>query len=231
MPSRFLLVSFETCPWVQRAAIALQEKKIKYDIEYIDRDNRPDWFLAISPHSKVPVLRVDDEHSIFESNAIAEYLDEEVALKLHPEDPIKRALNRSWTDFIPTFSGAVSTAAYATGEDDFKQRLEKIAAPFAKLEDALGKRGNDGPYFNGPDFSLVDCAYAPALQRYTFLDWLVPVGIIEDYPLLGAWRDALLARAAVKNSTLPNIEELWRANLIRRDRWAARFVESAAAAE
>ena len=142
-----------------------------------------------------------------------------------------RALNRAWTDYIPTFSGAVSTAAYATGEDDFKQRLEKIAAPFAKLEDALGKRGNDGPYFNGPDFSLVDCAYAPALQRYTFLDRLVPVGIIEDYPLLGAWRDALLARAAVKNSTLPNIEELWRANLIRRDRWAARFVESAAAAE
>ena len=231
MPSRFLLVSFETCPWVQRAAIALQEKKIKYDIEYIDRDNRPDWFLAISPHSKVPVLRVDDEHSIFESNAIAEYLDEEVAPRLHPQAPIVRALNRAWTDYIPTFSGAVSTAAYATSEDDFKQRLEKIAAPFAKLEDALGKRGNDGPYFNGPDFSLVDCAYAPALQRYTFLDRLVPVGIIEDYPLLGAWRDALLARAAVKNSTLPNIEELWRANLIRRDRWAARFVESAAAAE
>ena len=231
MPSRFLLVSFETCPWVQRAAIALQEKNIEYDIEYIDRDNRPDWFLAISPHSKVPVLRVDDAHSIFESNAIAEYLDEEVAPRLHPEDPIVRALNRSWTDFIPTFSGAVSTAAYATGEADFKQRLEKIPAGFAKLEDALGKRGNDGPYFNGPDFSLVDCAYAPSLQRYTFMDRLIPVGIIEDYPKLAAWRDALLERESVKKSTLPNIEELWRANPIRRGRWAGRFVKSAAAAE
>jgi Glutathione S-transferase, N-terminal domain len=46
-------------------------------------DNRPDWFLAISPHKKVPVLRVDDRVSLFESNAIAEYLDETVPPRLH----------------------------------------------------------------------------------------------------------------------------------------------------
>ncbi len=231
MPSKFLLVSFETCPWVQRAAIVLREKGIEYDITYIDRDNRPDWFLAISPHSKVPVLRVDDEHSIFESNAIAEYLDEAVPPRLHPEDMIARARNRAWTDFIPTFSGAVATAAYATDEADFKRRLENMPACFAKLEEALGKRGNDGPYFNGADFSLVDCAYAPSLQRYTFMDRLIPLGIIEDYPILGAWRDALLERESVKTSTLPNFEQLWRANLVRRGRWAANFIEGAAAAE
>lgn len=37
MPSQFLLCSFKTCPWVQRAAIVLQEKRIPYDIAYIDR--------------------------------------------------------------------------------------------------------------------------------------------------------------------------------------------------
>jgi glutathione S-transferase len=231
MASKFLLVSFETCPWVQRAAIVLRQKGIDYDIEYIDRDNRPDWFLAISPHSKVPVLRVDDEHSIFESNAIAEYLDEVVAPRLAPEDPIARACNRAWTDYIATFSGAVSTAGYATDEEDLKRRVEKIPAHFAKLEDALGKRGNDGPFFNGEAFSLVDAAYAPALQRYSFLDRLYPLGIIENYPRLAAWRDALLASESVKTSTLPNFEQIWRENLIRRDRWTARFIESAAAAE
>ena len=76
MAMKFKLCSFKTCPWVHRAAIVLQEKDIEYDIEYIDRDNRPEWFLAISPHSKVPVLIVNNEIALFESNAIAEYLDE-----------------------------------------------------------------------------------------------------------------------------------------------------------
>src|SRR5262245_19461862 len=85
---KYQLVSFKTCPWVQRAAIVLREKKIDFEFIHIEPDNRPDWFRAISPHNKVPVLRVDDRVSLFESNAIAEYLDETIAPRLHPEDPI-----------------------------------------------------------------------------------------------------------------------------------------------
>ena len=95
MAAKFLLCSFKTCPWVQRAAIVLREKQVPYDISYIDRNNRPDWFLRISPHSKVPVVVIDGKDSLFESNAIAEYLDETVAPRLHPEDPIARARNRA----------------------------------------------------------------------------------------------------------------------------------------
>src|SRR4051812_27087367 len=74
--AKYLLVSFKTCPWVQRAAIVLREKKIDFEFRHIEPDNRPDWFLAISPHKKVPVLRLDDKISLFESNAIVEFLDE-----------------------------------------------------------------------------------------------------------------------------------------------------------
>ena len=89
--TKYMLVSFKTCPWVQRAAIVLREKKIEFEFRHIEPDNRPDWFLAISPHKKVPVLRIDDRVSLFESNAINEYLDETIAPRLHPEDPIARA--------------------------------------------------------------------------------------------------------------------------------------------
>ena len=71
--AKYMLVSFETCPWVQRSAIVLREKKVEFELRHIEPDNRPDWFLAISPHKKVPVLRIDDEVSLFESNAINEY--------------------------------------------------------------------------------------------------------------------------------------------------------------
>ena len=64
MTTKYMLCSFKTCPWVQRAAIVLRAKGIAYDINYIDRDNRPDWFLKISPHAKVPVLVVDGKDSL-----------------------------------------------------------------------------------------------------------------------------------------------------------------------
>ena len=230
MASKYLLCSFVTCPWVQRAAIVLQEKKVAYDINYIDPDNRPDWFRAISPHAKVPVLQIDGKTALFESNAIAEYLDETTAPKLHPEDPITRARTRAWTDYVTTFASAVTGALYADSEEDFNAKTAKIPAVFAKLDEALALRGNDGPFFNGPKLSLVDAAYAPFLQRYTFMNRLKDVGIIEKYPRLAAWRDALLASPAVKASTVPVIEAEWHKNLLKRKRWLQKFVPESAAA-
>jgi glutathione S-transferase len=224
MATRYMLCSFKTCPWVQRAAIVLRAKGVPYDIEYIDRDKRPDWFLKVSPHSKVPVLVIDGKDALFESNAIAEYLDETVPPRLHPADPLVRARNRSWTDYVPDFAEAISTTAYSDSEEAFAKAAAGIAKPFGKLEEELSKRGHDGPYYNGTKFSLVDAAYAPFLQRYTFLDRVKPVGIIEKFPRLAAWRDALLAHPAVKASTVANIEAVWQENLILRKRWLGKFV-------
>src|SRR5215813_9187855 len=131
--AKYLLVSFKTCPWVQRAAIVLREKGIDFEFRHIEADNRPDWFLAISPHKKVPVLRIDDRVSLFESNAIAEYLDETVPPRLHPEDSAARAVNRAWTDYVPTFA-EITQVAYADNEADFNKAAEGIPLRFQRLE-------------------------------------------------------------------------------------------------
>ncbi|MCG8544426.1 MAG: glutathione S-transferase N-terminal domain-containing protein, partial [Alphaproteobacteria bacterium] len=55
--------------------IVLRAKDVDFDVTYINLREKPDWFLKISPHGKVPVLSVN-EQPLFESNAIAEYLDE-----------------------------------------------------------------------------------------------------------------------------------------------------------
>lgn len=83
MPENFHLISSVTCPWVQRSVIAMRAKDVSFDVTYVDLQNKPDWFLALSPHGKVPVLKVDDT-ALFESNAIAEYLDETFEPKLTP---------------------------------------------------------------------------------------------------------------------------------------------------
>jgi glutathione S-transferase len=227
--AKYLLVSFKTCPWVQRAAIVLREKNVPFEFRHIEPDNRPDWFLAISPHKKVPVLRVDDTVSLFESNAINEYLDETIAPRLHPEDPITRAVNRAWTDYIPTFSEGVTGCAYADTEGDYKKAVEKIPVAFDRLEKALEKQGS-GPLFNGAKYSLVDAAYAPFLQRYYFLDRIRPLGQIEKYPRLKAWAETLMARPSTHSFPATEFEAMYRANVKRRNKWISQFVPSEAVA-
>ena len=227
--AKYLLVSFKACPWVQRVAIVLREKKVDFALSHIDPDNRPDWFLAISPHRKVPVLRIDDSVSLFESNAIAEYLDETISPRLHTEDPVARAMNRAWTDYVPSFAAAVTGCAYADSEADYRKAVADIPVAFERLEKALAKQGN-GPYFNGASYSLVDAAYAPFLQRYVFLDRIHKIGQLENYPRLKAWTEAIMNRPSTHSFPAAEFEAMYRTNVKRRNSWVSQFVEPARAA-
>lgn len=227
--AKYMLVSFKTCPWVQRSAIVLREKNTPFELRHIEPDNRPDWFLAISPHKKVPVLRIDDSVSLFESNAINEYLDETISPPLHPADPIARALNRAWTDYVPTFASSVTGCAYAPSEAEYDKARAKIPEAFGRLDKALDKQGA-GPFFNGAAYSLVDAAYAPFLQRYFFLDRVKPLGDIEKYPRLKAWAEALMARPSTHSFPAAEFEAMYRENLRRRGSYLSQFIEPARAA-
>jgi glutathione S-transferase len=223
--AKYLLVGFKTCPWVQRAATVLREKKIDFEFQHIEHDNRPDWFLAISPHKKVPVLRINDQVSLFESNAIAEYLDETILPRLHPDDPVERAVNRAWADYVPTFADIATGTAYADTEADYRKAAEKIPVPFERIEKTLEKQGS-GPYFNGAKYSLVDAAYAPFLQRYFFLDRVRALGHIAKFPRLKAWSDALMERRSTHSFPPAEFEQMYRATLKRRNKWLSQFIEA-----
>ena len=200
----YRLVSSYTCPWVQRAAITLRAKGVAYDITYIDLKNKPEWFLKISPHGKVPVLIVDDQ-PLFESNAISEFLDEVVSPRLHPEDPLKRARHRAWMDFIPEFSKAMRGIYYATSAEEQREALKAAPKRLAKLEAALtDERGNDGPYFSGDRLCLVDTAYAPFLQRFALIEARMKTGLLKDFPRVQTWSDALMANEVIRGSVVPH---------------------------
>ena len=226
---KYMLVSFKTCPWVQRSAILLREKNTPFEFRHIEPDNRPDWFLAISPHKKVPVLVIDDKQSLFESSAINEYLDETVSPQLHPKDAIQRAVNRAWTDYVPTFASSVTGCAYAATEADYKKAVEQIPTAFERLEKALVAQGN-GPLFNGTAYSLVDAAYAPFLQRYVFLDRIRPLGVMDKFPRLKAWTETLMKRPSTHSFPEAEFEAMYRANLKKRNSYLSQFVDTARAA-
>lgn len=204
--------------------ILLRAKDVEFDVTYVNLRDKPDWFLEISPHGKVPVLKVDDE-ILFESSAIAEYLDEVVPPRLHPEDPIARAKNRAWTDFTPSFAGALSKIHYAKTREDMEAAVEAAPDVLAKVEAALAGRGNGGPFFNGPELSLVDAAYAPFLQRYLLIDDGLKNDVLRDFPLIRAWAETLMADERVTGAVPDNFEDEFIGNLYRRELYAREFFE------
>ncbi|MAF46793.1 MAG: glutathione S-transferase [Rhodospirillaceae bacterium] len=211
--------------------ILLRAKDIDFEVTYIDLRDKPGWFLEISPHGKVPVLKVDDD-VLFESNAIAEFLDEMVEPRLHPEDPIKRARNRAWTDYTPEWSRTFGKVYYAKTKEDHEEALQAMPKVLAKVEDALSnERGNDGPYFNGEKLCLVDAAYAPSLHRFNYIEELIHSGVLDDYPKIRAWSDALLADDAITGSVADDFEDAFHAALKRRETYCGSLLDRAAAAE
>jgi glutathione S-transferase len=206
--------------------IVLRAKEIPFDVTYIDLRDKPDWFLEISPHGKVPVLQVDGA-PLFESNAIAEYLEEAEAPHLHPEDLVKRARNRAWTDFVPTFAGGLSGIYYSKSNEDRDERMKTARQRLDKLEDALSERSNDGPYFNGPDLSLVDAGYAPFLQRFLFVEQWLKTGVLDDYPLVSAWAQALVDSDVVKGSVPESFFEVFSTGMKARGFYVGDLMEAA----
>jgi glutathione S-transferase len=196
--------------------IVMRAKGVEFDVTYINLREKPDWFLKISPHGKVPVLKVGDT-PLFESNAIAEFIEETVDPPLHPQDAIKRARNRAWTDYVPTFSSGLSATYYSTSKEAYEAGFDKAREVLAKLEGAIAsERGNDGPYFNGPDLCLVDAAYAPFFQRFMKVEEKVRTSLLDEFPLVKAWCEALLSTEMVTGSVHETFDQEFAANMHRR---------------
>jgi len=191
------LVSFDLCPFVQRAAIALAEKGVPFTRRTIDLANKPDWFLRISPLGKVPVLVADGE-AIFESGVIVEYLEETQPKPLHPRDPLRRAQHRAWIEFGSALMGDLYAIETTADRDVFEAKREAVAEKLTRLEAVLGA----GPYFEGERFSVVDAVYAPFFRYFDTLDRHSDLGVFDGLPKVEAWRRALLDRPSVAGAVV-----------------------------
>lgn len=222
---QFKLISFELCPFVQRSVITLREKGVDFEIAHIDLGNKPDWFLALSPLGKVPVLVVDGDTVLFESAVINEYLDEVTAGRMLPEDPLRRAYGRAWIEFASNLLLDSYLLQTAKDEEVARTQMGKAAAKLAKLEEQLP---SEGPFFYGEAFSLVDSSTLPALQRLGWMSAIEPEvqAIWSDVPKVVRWRDAMLAKDSVKGSLVPDIDARFRQALIRAESWVGRSLRA-----
>src|SRR5258707_1679301 len=224
MAASLKLVRHKLCPYVQRAVIALTEKGVAFERIDIDLANKPDWFLAISPLGKTPVLQVGDV-AIFESAVILEYLEETQAKPLHPADPLRRAEHRGWIEFGSAILNDIAGFYVAADEATFRAKTVQLEQRFARLESRVAA----SPWFDGENFSLVDAVFGPVFRYFDVVDDIADFGILSGKPNLQRWRKALAARPSVRAAVSADYPALLRDFLDRRNSWLSRVQARAAA--
>ncbi|OQP88311.1 glutathione S-transferase [Rhizobium rhizosphaerae] len=217
---KLTLISHHLCPYVQRVAIALLEKAIPFERQYVDLAAKPDWFLAVSPLGKVPLLLVqrgsDEQTVLFESNVICEYVeDTRLGAPLHPQDDLMRARHRAWMEFGSSVLSDLWGFETAKDAQTYAAKRHNLIEKFQRVEAELGQ----GPYFDGERFSLVDAVFAPIFRYFDVFDTITHTGIFDATPRVAAWRSALASRPSVRAAVTDNYDERLRIFLNNHDAW------------
>jgi glutathione S-transferase len=194
--AHYKLISHHLCPYAQRAAIALLENDVQFERLNIDLNNKPDWFLELSPLGKVPVLLVNDETVLFESSVIAEYINDVSDAGLLAPDSLERSVQRAWIEFASQLIANIGRFYSAPDLQALNTARMDLIGKWRRVEQVLG----DGPWFGGQKFSLVDAAFAPAFRYFDTLEQLTQTDFFAEVPKVSKWRKALAERASVQNA-------------------------------
>jgi glutathione S-transferase len=183
-----------------KVLIALYESEIAFEPVVVDLGDERSAaaFRAIWPMAKMPVLRDEARDcTVAESTVIIEYLDAYYrrATRFIPADPDRAWQTRMWDRFYDHYvqepmQKIVTDRLRPAGQNDTfgveraKQQLEQA---YGVIELAM----QSGPWAMGEEFTLADCAAAPALF---YANTVVPFETgLENLP---AYLDRLMARAS-----------------------------------
>jgi len=197
--SQLQLIQAEECPFAQRTHMCLLEKGLEFERIEIDLNDKPEWFEDVSPYSKVPVLKNENDR-VYESTIINEYLNEVFTEpSLMPQSPADRAAARTWVDFdnvrfVPAFYRLLLE------QDQSKRQfiVDRIITNLTFLEQHGFVNDWSGPYWFGEQMSLVDLAMYPHYERIAVLEKYRNVGIPESCIRLKEWLAAMHERKSAK---------------------------------
>lgn len=190
----FLLYLHPLSSYCQKATTAFYEKGLPFETKMLDGSEPvASEFAALWPLAKFPAL-VDDGQLVFEATGIIEHLDARFphAPRLIPAEALTAAQVRMWDRFFDHYINfpqqrIVGEAlglepSAADGRVRWHTMLDKSYA-------FLDRHMNGREWAAGTQFSLADCAAAPALL---YADWTYPIP--KTLANVWAYRSRLLAR-------------------------------------
>jgi glutathione S-transferase len=188
------------CPFAHRARIVLEEKKLRYEVSYFDRQNRPAELVAISPDARSPTLLDDDGKTrVWDSLIVIEYLEERYPeVPLMPKDAAARALVRLLMRDVDAkvFPAMGPVVGEMVHKPEGSRDENKVQTGLAQFREALvpwQARLEGRPFLMGDLLTLADIALFTPLFGMVRL-----VGESGEIPAtlsaLRAWRDRMTAR-------------------------------------
>jgi len=155
-------------PYVRKARLALEEKRIPYEYVLAPAELRAALVVPLNPLGKIPVLQTDDGKAIFDSPVIVEYVDGLAPEpKLIPSAFAERIEVKRWEALGDGVAEATVLLTHDVRkpvdkrESDgwYEKQREKIRRALAVMEQELG----DKPFCAGTRFTLADIAAGYAL--------------------------------------------------------------------
>lgn len=156
----------------QKALIALYENDTAFTphmIDLMDEKSRAE-LLLVWPIGKFPVLRDESAgETIAEATIIIEYLAQHYpgATKLIPDDPDMarrvRMADRFYDLYVNTQVGKIVTNRLRPADQKDAAGVEQAHAQIQTALDVTDKDMGDKEWATGDDFTMADCAAAPAL--------------------------------------------------------------------
>jgi glutathione S-transferase len=182
--------------YCQKVLIALYDNGTPFTLRHLGEAEPAAEHAALWPLKRMPVL-VDAGRTVLEASIIVEHLDLHYPgpVRLIPEDPRAalhvRMMDHLFDNYVMTPMQKIVADALRPAED---RDLYGVAGAKALLDAAYGwlDEAFRGRAWAAGDFSLADCAAAPALF---YADWVHPIG--AGFADLGAYRRRLLARPSV----------------------------------
>ncbi len=181
-----------------KALIALYERGIPFEPIVVDlRDQTSSAaFKAIWPMAKMPVLRDEArDRTVAESTIIIEYLDAfyPSGMRFLPADADRAWQTRMWDRFYDHYiqepmQKIVTDRLRPNGRND-SYGVEQAKVQLHEAYGVIEQQMESKTWTMGNDFTLADCAAAPALF---YANTVVPFG--ETRKTLSAYLDRLVAR-------------------------------------
>ena len=179
----------------KKISIMLEEIGYEYNVNTIDLNKGDQFnpeFKKISPFSKIPVIKDQDNNEvIFESGAILIYLAEKSGKYFDDKNIITQWLMAQMGYVGPMLGQHHQFHHYNPGKSEFgEQRYFKISNSIYKN---LDERLSDSKYLAGENYSIADIATFPWIARHDWHD----IGL-KNYKNLCRWYLEISERDAVK---------------------------------
>ena len=200
------LIMTPTSPFARKVRVVLAEKRIEceavVDIPW-DADSRvPDY----NPLGRVPVLVLDDGHTLFDSRVIVEFLDNVSPFsRLIPDDNRERFAVRRWEALADGALDAGLLIRYESLRPKKEQsktwtdkQTGKLKRGLAMIAAELGEK----PWCHGDRYSLADIAVGCCLG---WVEFRKPGGVNwrAEYPNLDRFYNKLMERPAFAETAPP----------------------------